>query len=79
MNDKFVFMASYNEMRNYFTFLRVGIAKKFGKTCSVKSWLSKKQEAFSSNLKAWFNENIWKPKPFNCFGPVSKILMPVLI
>lgn len=46
MNDRFVFMTSYTEMRNDFTFLRVGIAKKFGQTCSVKSLLSTKQEHF---------------------------------
>lgn len=58
MNDRFVFMASYNEMRNGFTFLRVALAKKFGQTRSVKSLLSTKQEGFSSNSKAWLNESI---------------------
>lgn len=46
MNDRFVFMTSYNEMRNYFTFLRVGVAKKFGQTCSVKSDFQQSEKHF---------------------------------
>lgn len=46
MNDRFVSMTSYNEMRNDFTFLRVGIAKKFGQTCNMKSCFQQSEKHF---------------------------------
>lgn len=69
MNDRFVFMTSYNEMRNDFTFLREGIIKKFGQTCSVKSCFQQTEKHFQQWL-----ESIWKPKSLYHFGPNCKKL-----
>lgn len=78
MNDRFVFMTSYNEMRNDFTFLTAGIMKKIGQTYSVKSCFQQTEKHFQQMRRHSLMKVFGSQSLFITSGLSVNSLMPVL-